>query len=152
MITGSACLFRCMGLWNNRQYTYCPHTYTICLFIHLIDFAVPCTAVKIHGVRWELCLMSQTSAFLLFLTPAGSFTSVSPAGSFTSRHPQTGTYLDGFEAPSSPRYSFTDPITANMGGHVTFEAPELPEETLMEVRSSVPTQLWKMATKEPSLL
>ncbi|XP_044031266.1 serine/threonine-protein kinase ULK1 isoform X2 [Siniperca chuatsi] len=63
---------------------------------------------------------------------SGSFTSVSPAGSLTSRYPQTGTYLDGFEAPSSPRYSFTDPITANMGGHVTFEAPELPEETLME--------------------
>ncbi|XP_037608836.1 serine/threonine-protein kinase ULK1 isoform X1 [Sebastes umbrosus] len=63
---------------------------------------------------------------------SGSFTSVSPAGSFTSRYPQTGAYLDGFEAPSSPRYSFTDPITANMGGHVTFEAPELPEETLME--------------------
>uniref|UniRef100_A0A8P4KQF9 non-specific serine/threonine protein kinase n=1 Tax=Dicentrarchus labrax TaxID=13489 RepID=A0A8P4KQF9_DICLA len=61
-----------------------------------------------------------------------SFTSVSPAGSFTSRYPQTGTYLDGFEAPSSPRYSFTDPITANMGGAVTFEPPELPEETLME--------------------
>ncbi|XP_054875284.1 serine/threonine-protein kinase ULK1 isoform X1 [Amphiprion ocellaris] len=63
---------------------------------------------------------------------SGSFTSVSPAGSFTSRYPQAGTYLDGFEAPSSPRYSFTDPITANMGGPVTFEAPELPEETLME--------------------
>lgn len=63
---------------------------------------------------------------------SGSFTSVSPAGSFTSRYPQTGTYLDGFEAPSSPRYSFFDPITANMGGPVTFEAPELPEETLME--------------------
>uniref|UniRef100_A0A7N8Y6E9 non-specific serine/threonine protein kinase n=1 Tax=Mastacembelus armatus TaxID=205130 RepID=A0A7N8Y6E9_9TELE len=61
-----------------------------------------------------------------------SFTSVSPASSFTSRHPLAGTYLDGFEAPSSPRYSFTDPITANMGGPVTFEAPELPEETLME--------------------
>ncbi|XP_031711559.1 serine/threonine-protein kinase ULK1 isoform X2 [Anarrhichthys ocellatus] len=63
---------------------------------------------------------------------SGSFTSISPAGSFTSRYPQTATYLDGFEAPSSPRYSFTDPITANMGGRVTFEAPELPEETLME--------------------
>uniref|UniRef100_A0A671XBS6 non-specific serine/threonine protein kinase n=1 Tax=Sparus aurata TaxID=8175 RepID=A0A671XBS6_SPAAU len=36
------------------------------------------------------------------------------------------------QASSSPRYSFTDPITANMGGPVTFEAPELPEETLME--------------------
>uniref|UniRef100_A0A1A8G2A1 non-specific serine/threonine protein kinase n=1 Tax=Nothobranchius korthausae TaxID=1143690 RepID=A0A1A8G2A1_9TELE len=63
---------------------------------------------------------------------SGSFTSGSPAGSLTSRYPQTGTYLDGFEAPPSPRYSFTDPITANMGGPVTFEAPDLPEETLME--------------------
>uniref|UniRef100_A0A8C7WJ10 non-specific serine/threonine protein kinase n=1 Tax=Oncorhynchus mykiss TaxID=8022 RepID=A0A8C7WJ10_ONCMY len=52
-------------------------------------------------------------------------------GSFTSRY-QTGTYLEGFEDPSSPRYSFTDPITANMGGPVTFLAPELPEETLMQ--------------------
>lgn len=75
--------------------------------------------------------------------PAGSFTSISPAGSFTSRFPQTGTYLEGFEAPSSPRYSFTDPITANMGGPVTFEAPELPEETLMEVRMRFNTQLGK---------
>ncbi|KAM3600589.1 uncharacterized protein V6R79_025501 [Siganus canaliculatus] len=63
---------------------------------------------------------------------SGSFTSVSPAGSFTSRYAQTGTYLEGFEASSSPRYSYTDAITANMGGHITFEAPELPEETLME--------------------
>lgn len=63
---------------------------------------------------------------------SGSFSSCSPAGSLTSRYPQTGTYPEGFEAPPSPRYSFTDPITANMGGTVTFEAPELPEETLME--------------------
>ncbi|KAM4635195.1 serine/threonine-protein kinase ULK1 [Polymixia lowei] len=63
---------------------------------------------------------------------SGSSSSVSPAGSFTSRYPQTGTYLDGADAPANVRYSFTDPITANMGGPVTFEAPELPEETLME--------------------
>uniref|UniRef100_A0A674C3S1 non-specific serine/threonine protein kinase n=1 Tax=Salmo trutta TaxID=8032 RepID=A0A674C3S1_SALTR len=62
---------------------------------------------------------------------AGSSSSISPVGSFTSRY-QTGTYLEGFEGPSSPRYSFTDPITANMGGPVTFLAPELPEETLMQ--------------------
>uniref|UniRef100_A0A669EL14 non-specific serine/threonine protein kinase n=1 Tax=Oreochromis niloticus TaxID=8128 RepID=A0A669EL14_ORENI len=85
------------------------------------------------------------SAVLCFLFPddvypqrtrvhreACSFTSGSPAGSLTSRHPPTGTCLDGFEVSSSPRYSFPDPITANMGGRVTFEAPELPEETLME--------------------
>lgn len=63
---------------------------------------------------------------------SGSLTSVSSGGSLTSRYPPTGTYLDGFEAPPSPRFSFTDPITANMGGLVAFEAPELPEETLME--------------------
>uniref|UniRef100_A0A8C6V5N5 non-specific serine/threonine protein kinase n=1 Tax=Neogobius melanostomus TaxID=47308 RepID=A0A8C6V5N5_9GOBI len=63
---------------------------------------------------------------------SGSLTSVSSGGSLTSRYPLTGTYLDGFEAPPSPRLSFTDPITANMGGPVAFEAPELPEETLME--------------------
>ncbi|XP_029024671.1 serine/threonine-protein kinase ULK1 [Betta splendens] len=63
---------------------------------------------------------------------SGSFPSVSPPGSLTSRYPQTGVYLDGFEAPSSPRCGFADPITANMGGPVAFEAPELPEETLME--------------------
>uniref|UniRef100_A0A8C1IM32 non-specific serine/threonine protein kinase n=1 Tax=Cyprinus carpio TaxID=7962 RepID=A0A8C1IM32_CYPCA len=39
----------------------------------------------------------------------------------------SGICMDGYEGPSSPRYGFTDPISA-----VTFEAPELPEETLME--------------------
>lgn len=55
--------------------------------------------------------------------------SLSPGGSFVGRHPHS----DGSEAPPSPRYSFTDTFAANMGGAVTFEAPELPEETLMEV-------------------
>ncbi|XP_061149343.1 serine/threonine-protein kinase ULK1 isoform X2 [Syngnathus typhle] len=63
---------------------------------------------------------------------SGSFASVSPAGSFNSRHPQTAACGDGFDPSSSPRYHFFDPITANMGGRITFEAPELPEETLME--------------------
>lgn len=54
-------------------------------------------------------------------------------GSLTSRYPQTGMCLDGFEASSSPRYGLTDPISANLEGAVMFEAPELPEETLMEV-------------------
>uniref|UniRef100_A0A8C1R312 non-specific serine/threonine protein kinase n=1 Tax=Cyprinus carpio TaxID=7962 RepID=A0A8C1R312_CYPCA len=58
---------------------------------------------------------------------AGSSSSISPVGSLTSRYPQTGICIDGYEGSSSPRYGFTDPISA-----VTFEAPELPEETLME--------------------
>uniref|UniRef100_A0A4W5RUB2 non-specific serine/threonine protein kinase n=1 Tax=Hucho hucho TaxID=62062 RepID=A0A4W5RUB2_9TELE len=51
---------------------------------------------------------------------------------YSGKFSATGTYLEGFEGPSSPRYSFMDPITANMGGPVTFLAPELPEETLMQ--------------------
>ncbi|XP_034047485.1 serine/threonine-protein kinase ULK1 isoform X3 [Thalassophryne amazonica] len=63
---------------------------------------------------------------------SSSFSSVSPTGSFTRRCPHMETHLEGFEFPSSRRYSLTDPITANMGGPVTFDPPELPEETLME--------------------
>ncbi|TRY88572.1 hypothetical protein DNTS_034546 [Danionella cerebrum] len=59
---------------------------------------------------------------------AGSSSSASPVGSLTSRYPQTGFFMDGNEFSSSPRYGFS----ANMEGVVTFEAPELPEETLME--------------------
>lgn len=47
-----------------------------------------------------------------------------------------GTGGDAVEGPSSLRYVFADPITANLEGAVTFEAPELPEETLMEVGTS----------------
>uniref|UniRef100_A0A8C8K397 non-specific serine/threonine protein kinase n=1 Tax=Oncorhynchus tshawytscha TaxID=74940 RepID=A0A8C8K397_ONCTS len=73
------------------------------------------------------------------------FTVGSPPNSSTLPHTsRTRQYSGKFSAacapsacselldPSSPRYSFTDPITANMGGPVTFLAPELPEETLMQ--------------------
>ncbi|KAI5612850.1 serine/threonine-protein kinase ULK1 isoform X1, partial [Silurus asotus] len=63
---------------------------------------------------------------------ACSSSSISPVGSLTTRYPQTGMCLDGFECSSSPRYSLADPVSANLEGAVMFEAPELPEETLME--------------------
>ncbi|XP_028681248.1 serine/threonine-protein kinase ULK1-like [Erpetoichthys calabaricus] len=63
---------------------------------------------------------------------AGSSSSVSSGGSFSSRQLLAGTYLDGFESPCSIRYGFTDPASINLEGVVTFEVPELPEETLME--------------------
>ncbi|KAL2099847.1 hypothetical protein ACEWY4_004241 [Coilia grayii] len=63
---------------------------------------------------------------------SGSSSSISPAGSFTGRYHQTGICMEGCEGSSSPRYGFSDPISANLEGAVTFEAPELPEETLME--------------------
>ncbi|XP_061865615.1 serine/threonine-protein kinase ULK1 isoform X2 [Colius striatus] len=62
----------------------------------------------------------------------GSSSSLSSGGSFTSRHLAVGTGGEAVEGPSSLRYAFADPITANLEGAVTFEAPELPEETLME--------------------
>uniref|UniRef100_H3CKX3 non-specific serine/threonine protein kinase n=1 Tax=Tetraodon nigroviridis TaxID=99883 RepID=H3CKX3_TETNG len=58
---------------------------------------------------------------------SGSFASISPAGSVSGRPLQVGC-----DAPSSPRYSCSDPFAPNMGVGVMFEAPELPEETLME--------------------
>lgn len=45
--------------------------------------------------------------------------------------------MDGYEGFSSPRYGFTDPISVNLEGAVTFEAPELPEETIMEVSTKL---------------
>ncbi|XP_074700608.1 serine/threonine-protein kinase ULK1 isoform X3 [Strix aluco] len=62
----------------------------------------------------------------------GSSSSLSSGGSFTGRHLALGAGGDAVEGPSSLRYAFADPITANLEGAVTFEAPELPEETLME--------------------
>lgn len=53
---------------------------------------------------------------MVFDPIGGSFMSLSPVGSL------------GSEAPPSPRYGFASAAA------VTFEAPELPEETLMEVR------------------
>ncbi|XP_053938185.1 serine/threonine-protein kinase ULK1 isoform X4 [Cuculus canorus] len=72
----------------------------------------------------------QTTRTRMF--SVGSSSSLSSGGSFTGRHLAVGTGGDAAEGPSSLRYTFADPITANLEGSVTFEAPELPEETLME--------------------
>lgn len=63
---------------------------------------------------------------------SGSFLPPSLAGSLSGRPLLAGT----FDAPTHPRYSVTDPFAPELGGAVMFEAPELPEETLMEVRGS----------------
>ncbi|KAM7034482.1 serine/threonine-protein kinase ULK1 isoform 5-T5 [Acridotheres tristis] len=62
----------------------------------------------------------------------GSSSSLSSGGSFSGRHLAVGAAGEALEGPSSLRYTFADPIAANLEGAVTFEAPELPEETLME--------------------
>ncbi|KAG9354838.1 hypothetical protein JZ751_001551 [Albula glossodonta] len=72
----------------------------------------------------------QTTRTRMF--SVGSSSSISSAGSFTGRQAATGMCTDVCEGPSSPRFGFSDPVAANLEGVVTFEAPELPEETLME--------------------
>uniref|UniRef100_A0A671QEB4 non-specific serine/threonine protein kinase n=1 Tax=Sinocyclocheilus anshuiensis TaxID=1608454 RepID=A0A671QEB4_9TELE len=79
------------------------------------------------GQRGERGSMENLNSDRAIDITAGSSSSISPVGSLTSRYPQTGICMDGYEGSSSPRYGFIDPISA-----VTFEAPELPEETLME--------------------
>uniref|UniRef100_A0A8C3VGU3 non-specific serine/threonine protein kinase n=1 Tax=Catharus ustulatus TaxID=91951 RepID=A0A8C3VGU3_CATUS len=68
----------------------------------------------------------QTTRTRMFSGAQGS------GGSFSGRHLAVGAAGEALEGPSSLRYTFADPITANLEGAVTFEAPELPEETLME--------------------
>uniref|UniRef100_A0A7M4FN62 non-specific serine/threonine protein kinase n=1 Tax=Crocodylus porosus TaxID=8502 RepID=A0A7M4FN62_CROPO len=72
----------------------------------------------------------QTTRTRMF--SVGSSSSLSSGGSCSGRHVIMGAGGEALEAPSSLRYTFADPITANLEGAVTFEAPELPEETLME--------------------
>ncbi|MGH0114680.1 UNVERIFIED_CONTAM: hypothetical protein FKN15_033997 [Acipenser sinensis] len=72
----------------------------------------------------------QTNRTRMF--SVGSSSSLSSGGSFSGRQFLTGTCADGCEGPSSLRYGFSDPVAASLEGGVTFEAPELPEETLME--------------------
>ncbi|XP_063000462.1 serine/threonine-protein kinase ULK1 isoform X2 [Elgaria multicarinata webbii] len=72
----------------------------------------------------------QTTRTRLF--SVGSSSSLSSGGSFSGRHFIMGAGGDVHEAPLGLRYTFADPIAANLEGAVTFEAPELPEETLME--------------------
>lgn len=62
----------------------------------------------------------------------GSSSSLSSAGS--ARHLVPGACSEAAPEALAPGHccSFADPVTANLEGAVTFEAPDLPEETLME--------------------
>ncbi|XP_032327271.1 serine/threonine-protein kinase ULK1 isoform X2 [Camelus ferus] len=64
----------------------------------------------------------------------GSSSSLSSAGSSSARHLAPGAYSEAALEVPGPGHccSFADPVAANLEGAVTFEAPDLPEETLME--------------------
>lgn len=68
----------------------------------------------------------------------GSSSSLSSAGSASARHLVPGACSEATPEVLAPGHccSFADPVTANLEGAVTFEAPDLPEETLMEVRGA----------------
>uniref|UniRef100_A0A667IEE1 non-specific serine/threonine protein kinase n=1 Tax=Lynx canadensis TaxID=61383 RepID=A0A667IEE1_LYNCA len=64
----------------------------------------------------------------------GSSGSLGSAGSSSARHLAPGACSEVAPEVPAPGHcrSFADPVTANLEGAVTFEAPDLPEETLME--------------------
>lgn len=66
----------------------------------------------------------------------GSSSSLSSAGSASARHLVPGACSEAAPEVLAPGHccSFADTVAANLEGAVTFEAPDLPEETLMEVR------------------
>ncbi|XP_058387192.1 serine/threonine-protein kinase ULK1 isoform X3 [Diceros bicornis minor] len=68
------------------------------------------------------------------LFSVGSSSSLSSAGSSSARHLAPGACSEAAPEVPAPGHccSFADPVTANLEGAVTFEAPDLPEETLME--------------------
>uniref|UniRef100_A0A8D2L8J2 non-specific serine/threonine protein kinase n=1 Tax=Varanus komodoensis TaxID=61221 RepID=A0A8D2L8J2_VARKO len=72
----------------------------------------------------------QTTRTRMF--SVGYSSTLNSGGSFSGRHFIMGAGGDVLEAPVGLRYAFADPVAANLEGAVTFEAPELPEETLME--------------------
>lgn len=62
----------------------------------------------------------------------GSCSSLSSAGSASARHLPPGACSEVPAEGPGHCCTFADPLTANLEGAVTFEAPDLPEETLME--------------------
>ncbi|XP_030896903.1 serine/threonine-protein kinase ULK1 [Leptonychotes weddellii] len=64
----------------------------------------------------------------------GSSSSLGSANSPSARHLAPGACSEAAPEVPAPGHccSFADPVTANLEGAVTFEAPDLPEETLME--------------------
>lgn len=87
---------------------------------------------------WRMCPVPLEARLLLSdpPSPSGSLASTSPAGSLSGRPLQAGPFADMWDPPPSPRCSCSEVFAPTVGVGVMFEAPELPEETLMEVSGS----------------
>lgn len=95
---------------------------------------MPCSLLSVHSVgsnssAGSLC---SVSGRVYVGSPPGMAIGSSPPGGYGG-----GQVAPGAEgAPSSLRYVPYGTSPPSLEGFITFEAPELPEETLMEVRSS----------------
>ncbi|XP_078083280.1 serine/threonine-protein kinase ULK1 isoform X1 [Mustelus asterias] len=79
-----------------------------------------------HSGRTRLFSVGSSSSMSSVGSSSGRVFQCSPAGPSAESSPAL------YEGPSSLRYMYPDSIATNMEAMVTFEAPELPEETLME--------------------
>ncbi|XP_067910696.1 serine/threonine-protein kinase ULK1 isoform X2 [Heterodontus francisci] len=79
-----------------------------------------------HSGRTRMFSVGSSSSMSSVGSSSGRVFQCSPVGPSAESSPAP------YEGPPSLRYTYPDTIATNMEAMVTFEAPELPEETLME--------------------
>ncbi|GCB76926.1 hypothetical protein scyTo_0016628, partial [Scyliorhinus torazame] len=79
-----------------------------------------------HSGRTRMFSVGSSSSMSSVGSSSGRVFQCSPAGPSAESSPAL------YEGPSSLRYMYPESIATNIEAMVTFEAPELPEETLME--------------------
>lgn len=96
--------------------------------VFVINASIPLLSVGSNSSGGSLC---STSGRVYVGSPPSMAIGSSPPGGFLGGQMMAG--VDG--APSSLRYVPYGTSPPSLEGFITFEAPELPEETLMEVSS-----------------
>uniref|UniRef100_UPI00398F2EED serine/threonine-protein kinase ULK1 isoform X3 n=1 Tax=Pristiophorus japonicus TaxID=55135 RepID=UPI00398F2EED len=79
-----------------------------------------------HSGRTRMFSVGSSSSMSSVGSCSGRVFQCSPVGPSTESSPAL------YDGPSSLRYTYPDTMATNMEAMVTFEAPDLPEETLME--------------------
>lgn len=102
-----------------------------------MEFMKHCLFLPSVGSNSSAGSLCSTSGRVYVGSPPGMAIGSSPPGGFAGGHAIPGN--EG--APSSLRYVPYGTSPPSLEGFITFEAPELPEETLMEVRKSCPSVL-----------
>ncbi|XP_067910697.1 serine/threonine-protein kinase ULK1 isoform X3 [Heterodontus francisci] len=84
-----------------------------------------------HSGRTRMFSVGSSSSMSSVGSSSGRVFQCSPVGPSAESSPAP------YEGPPSLRYTYPDTIATNMEAMVTFEAPELPEETLMEEHTEI---------------